>query len=395
MGANGHPAIMVKDMILARSGVYEYTYDDMIRRGAKLKTVKPIYKEYRPADVIVRNKDKFAFSVITKEHTEQETNENNFPLQASGVVGEHIDVISLDNGEIALKGKGAFYTKDAFDYYKNGKRETSADYRSIVIPSDKPEYDFILKDILSVNGIAITEKGRGGSQVRVLDSLKKDTYGGSNVKKHGVLKVFGIGKPKDDKFKLSGVLMDNIRTFDSLEKSKQDTAIKEVMEHVRTLDDSEDKELLVSAITDAFSYPKETLEKEKEVSSIVDKLYTRCTDAEISAIKKKLGDAVDAADDGSADDGDADGGDADNARTKDSVDISGQVQKALDGSIDSIAQRVVDSMKDVVKTQVDEAVKKALGVNDDNVNSRSVDSVLGDLTDDDGSFLLNTSLGGR
>lgn len=385
MGTNGHPAITVKDMILARSGVYEYTYDDMVRRGAKLKTIKPLYKEYRPADVIVRNKDKFAFSVITKEHTEKETDESNFTLQASGVVGEHIDVVSLDNGEIALKGKGAFYTKDAFDYYKNGKRETSADYRSIVVPSDKPEYDFILKDILSVNGIAITEKGRGGSQVRVLDSLKKDAYGGSNVKKHGVLKVFGIGKPKDDKFKLSGVLMDNIRTFDSLEKSKQDTAIKEVMEHVRTLDDSEDKELLVSAITDAFSYPKETLEKEKEVSSIVDKLYTRCTDAEISAIKKKLGDVVDS----------AAGSDADNAHTKDSVDISEQVKEALDGSIDSIAQRVVDSMKDVVKTQVDEAVKKALGVSEGNIDSRAVDSVLGDLTDDDGSFLLETSIGGR
>ena len=39
-------ALIVKDAILARSGIYVYSYDEMVRRGHVPETKKEFYKEY-------------------------------------------------------------------------------------------------------------------------------------------------------------------------------------------------------------------------------------------------------------------------------------------------------------------------------------------------------------
>ena len=165
-----HPALAIKDACLARSGVYVYSYDEMVSRGFTPAVKKSHYTEYRPKEVLARCKDKFAFTAVTKEHTLEETTADNFRMQASGIVGENIFVKDTDDGEVALYGKMAFYTRDAYDYYKEGNKETSADYRSVCMPDKSGQYDFILQDILSVNGVVVTARGRGGPTVRVMDN---------------------------------------------------------------------------------------------------------------------------------------------------------------------------------------------------------------------------------
>lgn len=121
-------AIIVKNAILARSGIYIYSHEEMLRRGHNPEVKKEFYREYRPASVLVAAKDKFKYAVLTKEHPHSITADN-IQQVIEGVVGSDIDVVSLEGNEIALKGEIAFYTKDGVEYYNTGAKETSAQYK--------------------------------------------------------------------------------------------------------------------------------------------------------------------------------------------------------------------------------------------------------------------------
>lgn len=404
---DGHPAIMVKGMILARSGIYVYSHAEMIARGAKIDKPKAFYREFRPADVIVRAKDKFAFSVITREHTADQTDANNFRMQAAGVVGDHIDVVPLDDGEIALQAKGAFYTRDAADYFEAGNRETSADYQSVIAPAEHPEYDFILKDILSVNGVALTAKGRGGQKVRVLDSAigHKSGNGGYTMpkpKRSGILGFIGIGRAKDANFKLSTVVMDQLKGFDP---SKIDESVQAVMQHITPLGDREEKDMLISAVTDCFSYPVQVQVKEKEVSETLDTLYSRCIDADDADAKKfakgKDGDGKDKTGEEGAEKDKKEGGKTTDAAP--TQDIQALVEAAVTKALESQNAAQVEAMKrvtDSLDSRVDQAVRKALGLGEggesgdagESGTNRALDSALFGNAEDDGSFIAQHSM---
>lgn len=394
MKKTGHPAIMVKGMILARSGVYQYSYDEMIARGAKPKIKKDSYLEYRPADVLVRNKDKFAFAVVTREHTREETNSDNFTIQAGGVVGNKVNIVPLGDDEIALQADAAFYTKDTAQYYEDGNRETSADYRSVVVASKDPRYDFKLVDILSVNGVAITAQGRGGSNVRVLDSAnrkKPRDIGGSTMLKKGILAIFGIGRSKDDNFKLSGVVMEKVKTFHTLDSAGKEAAIDETMGYITKLSDREDRQMLIGAVTDAFTYSTEVVGKEEEVSRVIDTLYSKCVEADDTEVKSKLGISTESktTEDTSTQDS------AEQEDGKEDMDVSALVSAAVEKAVAGVEQRVVDSISSSLEDKIGAMVKKALGINEGEEDEKhSKDSLLSDDSDDDGEFLLDSTFGG-
>ncbi len=298
-----HPAIMTKRAVLARSGVYIYSYQDMVNRGMKPKVKKEYYTEYRPAEVLVRCKDMFAFAVMSVEHTEEETNPENFGRQTDGVVGDTITTELMPDGETGVYGNIAFYTKDGVDYFNSGVRETSADYRSKVVASSNPAYDYELVDILSVNGVALTQKGRGGSSVRVMDSIKTadKTFGGLKMKR-GILGFLGIGRSADAAdFKISTVLLEHAkkihdinvtagRTEDSVVKA-QEEGVKALMSHITPLSDRDEREVLIGAVTDSLLHPFQVLEKKDEVAKIVDNLYTKCRTADAADFQKTLDEA--------------------------------------------------------------------------------------------------------
>lgn len=399
-----HPALAVKDAILARSGVYWYTYDEMIQRGIKPTVVKDRYSELRPADVIVRSMDKFPFSVVTVEHTPEETNADNFREQTSGIVGENINAIAMEEGEVALKGKLAFYTKDALDYYEAGHRETSADYNSVVVPNPSGETDYILKEIRSVNGVALTAAGRGGPSVRVLDSKATErSNGGLTVKTRS---FFGFGRSKDSKqpdFKLSKVVLDGVtklRTLDSAKKLDKEAAegvAKEVFSHVTGFTETETRDSLLSAVAEAIQHPAEYLEKADEYGAQIDTMFSRCRDEDEAAKKALL--EKEETDEEKARKAAAAGG-----NTKDSAAILAEAVEKFTKTVDSLpslVEKIVDKKlgKDGgdgsrstdsadMQKLIQAAVRKELGLGDGGEgdkggDNRSLDSLEGvDVPDD-------------
>jgi len=397
--ADRHPALGVKDACLARSGVYNYTYDEMVMRGYTPSIKKPLYSEFRPPEVVARAKDLFAFAAVTKEHTEMETTPENFRLQASGIVGDNIVVKDMPDGNIGLFGKMAFYTKDAWDYYQAGNKETSADYRSVCVPDTTGQYDFILKDILSVNGVVVTARGRGGSAVRVMDSGNMfDRFGGNKMAgKKGVLGFLGIGRSKDTEFKLSKIVMDGIKTLHSLDSAGREKLAGEMMTPVMQLNESADRELLIGAVRDSVEHPVEVLAKEKEVSEFIDSLYTRCADSDAKALEEAVKGVVTKDSDEAKKKKEEDEKKAkegcDDKKTKDTAPAV-EMSKFIDDIVEKTAKRVGDSIGDMI----DKKVSEALGVKPGDGKGKkeagegnTQDSIVDEVTREEASFLTSGS----
>lgn len=341
------PYIEVKDAIVARSGIYNYTYDEIIARGHTPKVKKAFYKEFRPASVIVRAKDMFDLvPVPNKEHTSEYITPENFHDLVSGMIGGPIEVVALENSqEIALKGRLAFFTKDAYEYYMAGNKETSADYESVTELVDNPEevgYDLLMTEIRFVNNVAITAHGRGGSKVRVQDAKPKtniiDKVTGRTSM--GIISSFlGIGK-SDKAF--SAQVKDAItRVKDSTDETVIEGELSRIMDSVNVFTDSADKQVLIGAVRDSFSHPKEVLDGWKETAPLIDGLHKRCTDAEA----KLLADVQDS----------KPKGDDDDKKKKEDDDDDEAAKKKAAESKDSF-EKVVAEIKDSAARNTDEKI---------------------------------------
>jgi hypothetical protein len=380
-----HPAILVKDAILARSGIYVYGRDEMLKMGVPLTDDKPLYKVYRPPRVVIEAKDKFSFAVVTKEHTLFGTSPENFRDQADGVVGDRVEVVTLEDGTVALKGRIAFYTKDVAEYFERGNRETSAQYDMRLVPSRNPVqdgYDFVMTGITSVNGLAITAHGRGGKNVCVLDSAPViDKYIGGNRMKSGFLAFLGIGKVKDAGLKFSDVLfggIEKVKALDAADTAGIEKAVEEVTSHVISLGDSEAKEVLTGAVSDCFKNTEAVLSKKDYVANRIDELYAKCRDADAEAVKRIFD-----ADDTKGVKDDADGKDS-SAKDTDAV-VTGAVDKAF------------GKFNESLDAKIDAAIKKALGdgaAGKPAGDNRTVPATDG-FGDDDVSYLVRGVFGNR
>lgn len=384
-----HPALAVKDACLARSGVYQYTYDEMVSRGYKPKTYKPLYTEYRPPEVIKRSMDKFGLTAVTVEHTADETDYTNFHKQAAGIVGDKLRIQEMDGGEVGIFGRMAFYTKDAYEAYQSGVRETSADYHSVCKPDPTGKYDFILEDITSVNGVVLTARGRGGPNVRVQDH-GVNILGGINkmAGKSGVLGFLGIGRAKDSEFKLSKVVFDGLRELHTLDGAGKEKLVESIMSHITPLTDGSDKDYLLGAVKDSFENPADVMKQEEKVSSAIDTLYARCTDADAKAAEEILKSVKDSfPDKDKDDDGDDDDDDAkkkgEDKKTKDSATMEELFTKFESKITDSIGSLIDKKVSEALGLKPKEAVKE----------KKTQDSLLDDDLREDASFLLKSAFG--
>ena len=375
-------AIIVKNAILARSGIYMYSYDEMVARGHTPTEKKDFYKEYRPASVLITAKDKFRYATLTKEHP-YKIDSDNMKDVFEGVVGSNIDVVVLENEEIALKGEIAFFTKDAVEYYNTGGKETSAQYHSKVIPVYGEEYDFLLEEIQDVQGLALTLRGRGGASVAVLDSLisagqqpaEKNIQGDKIMSsRNSILSFLGIGRAPQDE--LSSLVIDSLKDYNDAPEAEKKARREKVEALVNPLADSPEKKILMDTVKDCFSYPKEVLEKSVEVSKRVKSLYALCTSGDAAALQATF--------------------DSIKAETKDEKEEEEEKKKkeskstkdsvTLDAAgFELLITRVVDSLS----PKIDEAVKKNLGI-EAGVETKTADSVLPTFSSGakDNSFLL-------
>lgn len=398
-------AIIVKNAILARSGIYLYSYDEMVRRGHDPEVKKEFYREYRPASVLVTAKDKFKYAVLTKEHPRSITTDN-IQQVIEGVVGSDIEVVALENNEIALKGEIAFYTKDGVEYYSKGAKETSAQYISKVSPVFGEDYDYILDEIVEVQGLALTRQGRGGSSVAVLDSListgekpEEKKLQGDKVMSgiNSILSFLGIGKAPQDE--LSSLVMDSLNGYAGLSDAEKKARRDKIDLLINPLPDSPEKKILMDTVQDCFSHPKEVLEKSEEVGKGLKSLYSRCVSSETAAMQATLDsikeETKDAEDEEKkkkeAEEKEKETKDAEakakaeeedkkkkEAETKDSIVLDAK-------GLEAIITKVVDSLS----PKIDESVKKHLGIETE-VKTETKDSILPSFSsvENDSSFLL-------
>jgi hypothetical protein len=404
-------ALTVKDVVLARSGIYVYSRDEILARGITPKTDKPFYREYRPAGVLLAAKDKFNLVPVTKEHPAVDVDSGNFSALASGVTGGPIEAVSRDDGEIELRGKLAFFTNDVFDYYQAGNVETSAGYISkseVVDNADQVGYDLILRGIEDINHLAVVSRGRGGGDVRVLDSegLINQSFGGAGMGKGSILSFLGIGKPKDSTFVLSKVVLDSVAKVGTLDPAGLEKEIKGIVaDHIAPLGDSESKDLLIGAVSDSFKHPVEVLAKKDTVAKVIDKLYLQCRDADEKAAKAILDGVADAetdeekkakeaAEKKKADEEAAKKSGSGTAPAKDTAVL---IEEAVAKGITAGLAGVTDSIKALVDKTVADALgianaggKPAVGSTTDAAGSGSV------VQDDfDPSFLMGGTFGVR
>ena len=275
------PYIEQKNVILCRSGIQYYHASEItsfITEDNKPPKEKEWYKEYRPANVVVRAKKLCGNLPVTKEHPVDFVDESNWKELAGGATGKEVEVEALDGeaeGEIGLKSDITFYDKDLYEYYQKHK-EVSLGYTCKKHFVDNPEevgYDLILDEITEVNHLAITRAGRGGSSVAVIDSI----IGGLRPMRTGIFAW--IASKKQKAVNDSAPSSFGKEVLEAVKNSKGTTEeelageMKGVLDSMSVLKDCEAKTKLVEVVKDCFDNKKMALDNEEELTATLDSMW--------------------------------------------------------------------------------------------------------------------------
>lgn len=281
MDSDAKPFIEQKDVILCRSGIQLYSKSELINAGFITADNKPAvdkewYREYRPANVIVKAQDLFKSLPVTKEHPEVWVDSTNWSELAGGTLDKEISVVALDgesDGEIGLKSNITFYTDSLYNYYLDNK-EVSVGYTCKKHFVDNPEevgYDIILDEITEVNHLAITRAGRGGSSVAVIDSI----IGGLKPMRTG---FFALLKGKKQTVNDSAPSFGK-QVIEAVKNSKGTTEeelaceMKGVLDSCAILKDCEAKDTLLDSVKDCFDHKEMALADEEATVSQLDSMW--------------------------------------------------------------------------------------------------------------------------
>ena len=292
------PFIEQKDVILCRSGIQLYSAKELeswITENNKPPKPKKIYKEYRPASVIVKAKDKFRSLPVTKEHPDVWVNPDNWKDLAGGVLDKEVDVVALEGeseGEIGLKSNVTFYTNELYEYYLNNK-ETSVGYTCKKHFVDNPEevgYDILLDEIVEVNHLAITRAGRGGSSVAVIDSI----IGGLKPMRTGFFAFLSSKKAvnKDSAPSFGKEVLEAVKNSKGTTEEEIAGEMKGVLDSMSELKDCDAKDTLMNVVKDCFDNKDKVLANEAEVVSTLDSMWVDIHSDSLGEIAKafaKLG----------------------------------------------------------------------------------------------------------
>jgi hypothetical protein len=292
------PFIEQKDVILCRSGIQLYSAKELeswITESNKPPKPKKIYKEYRPASVIVKAKDKFRSLPVTKEHPDVWVNPDNWKDLAGGVLDKEVDVVALEGeseGEIGLKSNVTFYTNELYEYYLNNK-ETSVGYTCKKHFVDNPEevgYDILLDEIVEVNHLAITRAGRGGSSVAVIDSI----IGGLKPMRTGFFAFLSSKKAvnKDSAPSFGKEVLEAVKNSKGTTEEEIAGEMKGVLDSMSELKDCDAKDTLMNVVKDCFDNKDKVLANEAEVVSTLDSMWVDIHSDSLGEIAKafaKLG----------------------------------------------------------------------------------------------------------
>ena len=273
------PFITQKDVILCRSGIQLYHKSEVasfITEDNKPPVEKEWYKEYRPANVIVRAKDLFKSLPVTNEHPDTWVDSTNFKELAGGTLDKEIEVVALEGeaeGEIGLKSNITFYTDELYNYYLNNK-EVSVGYtckKHFVDNPDEVGYDIILDEITEVNHLAITKRGRGGSEVAVIDSI----IGGIRPMRTGIFAFLKSKKQavNDSNFSFGKTVLEAVKNSKGTTEEELAGEMKGVLDSMSILKDCEAKTKLVDVVKDCFDNKEMALAEEAELTATLDSMW--------------------------------------------------------------------------------------------------------------------------
>lgn len=188
---NGY--LFVDESPILRAGVLEYYGQELIDGGSPDidgKKVEPdkIYKVYISPEELAKGADSFKMLPLVNGHTWLGLDGEDAKDHQEGATGENVQ-IKGDKLYVPLMFTG----DDILAELKSGKEELSASYTNKLIPSDNEEYDLIATDIKG-NHIALVEKGRCGSDVRVLNQKNMEI---DKMKSKNEIKLVIDGKEID------------------------------------------------------------------------------------------------------------------------------------------------------------------------------------------------------
>ena len=374
------PFIEQKDVILCRSGIQIYHKSELasfITEDNKPPVEKEWYKEYRPANVIVRAQDLFKSLPVTKEHPDVWVDSKNWKELAGGTLDKEVTVVALDGeseGEIGLKSNITFYTDDLYNYYLDNK-EVSVGYTCKKHFVDNPEevgYDLILDEITEVNHLAITRAGRGGSSVAVIDSI----IGGLRPMRTGIFAW--IASKKQKAVNDSAPSSFGKEVLEAVKNSKGTTEeelageMKGVLDSMSVLKDCEAKTKLVEVVKDCFDNKKMALDNEEELTATLDSMWIDIHSDSLGEIAKafaKLGKKPEEKTEPAVNDSEkTEGEEKDSADKPEEGEDEGNKNK--DGcNKDSVPFATKDDILAVLDSQLEpmvmKAVKKCLGIKED------------------------------
>ena len=393
------PFIEQKDVILCRSGIQLYHKSELahfITEDNKPAVEKEWYKEYRPANVIVKAKDLFKSLPVTKEHPDVWVDSKNFKELAGGTLDKEIEVVALEGeaeGEIGLKSNITFYTDELYNYYLNNK-EVSVGYTCKKHFVDNPEevgYDIILDEITEVNHLAITKRGRGGSEVAVIDSI----IGGIRPMRTGIFAFLKSKKQavNDADFSFGKTVLEAVKNSKGTTEEELAGEMKGVLDSMSILKDCEAKNKLADVVKDCFDNKEMAIAEEAELTATLDSMWIDIHSDSLGEIAKafeKLGkkaekpaeeavkdskneedeenkDSKDEENKDSKDSKDEENKDSKDEENKDSENKKDDDEDGCHGTKDSaeVIASIMDSLKTELKPMVAEAVKECLGIKND------------------------------
>lgn len=404
------PFIEQKDVVLCRSGIQIYSYEEVLGGLGEPPVKKDYYRERRSPSVIVKALELCRSLPVTREHPEEWVNPSNWKDLAGGVLDKEVTVVALDGeaeGEIGLKSNITFYTAELYNYYTKNK-EVSLGYtcrKHFVENPEEAGYDIEVDEITEVNHLAITRAGRGGSEVAVIDSI----LGGIRPMRTGIFAFLLGKKQKDSASSFGNIVLEAVKDSKGMTEDELKSDMSGVLDSMSVLKDCEAKDTLRDVVKDCFDNKDKALANSALLVSTLDSMYCQISGdslIEISDAFKSLvnrteparildsKDKEEAEAEGDKDEPETEKEEKEETGEKDSGTGSEDEKKDKAGSCnkDSIASRedLIVAMRDSLKPMVEEAMKDILGIKDikeAGANGITLDSVATDPTRDYSSFL--------
>lgn len=247
---NGY--LTVHNCFLLHNGVMEYSGTELINGcgideidGVRIDPNK-IYKLNITSEELVKAKDTFKLVPIVNEHVFLGKDGKNPKDYQEGSVGENLDIIKeIDEDGVEkefLVGTLKFTNPETIELINEGKKEElSTSYSNDLQKSENSAYDFEVINIVA-NHVALVDRGRAGSKVRVANKVIKNVNG-RTMKKEKLENL----SPVDDIFNEVS-LKEAAKVLEEETKHHEEHPVSEESEKKETENESIDKRKVIDEI---------------------------------------------------------------------------------------------------------------------------------------------------